>query len=144
MIEGCTITLLGRSFPTDLCIITLGSFEVILGMDWLSKFDANIVCRERWVRLKALDGSPITVYGDQESKIPRVISMMKANRLIQQGCNSFLAYVKDVEGEPKQLLDVPIVCKFPEPVAKAPYRLAPSEMKELMTQLKDLLDKGFI
>ncbi|MGS7221161.1 retroviral-like aspartic protease family protein, partial [Micrococcus luteus] len=85
MIEGCTITLLGRSFPTDLCIMTLGSFDVILGMDWLSKFDANIGCRERLVRLKAPDGNPVTVYGDQESKIPRMISMMKASRLIQQG-----------------------------------------------------------
>ncbi|KAK1429741.1 hypothetical protein QVD17_11959 [Tagetes erecta] len=170
MIEGCTITLLGRSFPTNLCIMTLGSFDVILGMDWLSKFDANIGCRERVVRLKAPDGSPVTVYGDQESKIPRVISMVKASRLIQQGCNSFLAYVKDVDEGLRQLSDVPIVCNFPEvfpedlpgtppdreiefqidlvpgaqPVAKAPYRLAPSEMKELMTQLKELLDKGFI
>ncbi|KAK1424581.1 hypothetical protein QVD17_19914 [Tagetes erecta] len=146
------------------------SFDVETAEGKFIRFDANIGCRERVVRLKAPDGSPVTVYGDQESKIPRVISMMKASRLIQQGCNSFLAYVKDVEEGLRQLSDVPIVCNFPEvfpedlpgtppdreiefqidlvpgaqPVAKAPYHLAPSEMKELMTQLKELLDKGFI
>ncbi|KAK1424324.1 hypothetical protein QVD17_19651 [Tagetes erecta] len=88
--------------------------EVISGMDWLSKFNANIGCRERLVCLKAPDGSPVTMYGNQESKVPRVISILKANRVIQQGCNSFLAYVKDVEEKPNQLSDVPIVCNFPD------------------------------
>ncbi|KAD2393085.1 hypothetical protein E3N88_40062 [Mikania micrantha] len=83
---------------------------------------------------------------------------------------SFLAYVIDAEKTVKCLEDVPIVRDFPDvfpddlpgipsdrdvefridlipgakPIAKAPYRLAPSELQELMTQLQDLLDKGFI
>ncbi|GJR30478.1 putative reverse transcriptase domain-containing protein [Tanacetum coccineum] len=91
-----------------------------------------------------------------------------------KGCPVFLAHVttKEVEdkSEKKRLEDVPIVRDFPEvfpedlpglpptrqvefqidlipgaaPVARAPYRLAPSEMKELSEQLKELSDKGFI
>ncbi|GJW72731.1 hypothetical protein Tco_0132101 [Tanacetum coccineum] len=91
-----------------------------------------------------------------------------------KGCPVFLAHVatKEVEdkSEKKRLEDVPIVQDFPEvfpedlpglpptrhvefqidlvpdaaPVAQAPYRLAPFEMKELSEQLKELSDKGFI
>ncbi|GKB27334.1 putative reverse transcriptase domain-containing protein [Tanacetum coccineum] len=91
-----------------------------------------------------------------------------------KGCPVFLAHVttNEVEdkSEKKRLEDVPIVRDFPEvfpedfpslpptrqvefqidlvpgatPVARAPYRLAPSEMKELSEQLKELSDKGFI
>ncbi|GKB00895.1 putative reverse transcriptase domain-containing protein [Tanacetum coccineum] len=93
---------------------------------------------------------------------------------MQKGFPIFLAHVtaKEVEdkSEKKRLEDVPIVRDFPEvfpedlpglpptrqvefqidlvpgaaPVARAPYRLAPSEMKELSEQLKELSDKGFI
>ncbi|GKE74995.1 putative reverse transcriptase domain-containing protein [Tanacetum coccineum] len=70
-----------------------------------------------------------------------------------KGCQVFLAHIttKEVEykSEKKRLEDVPIVQDFPEipdatPVARAPYRLAPSERKELSEQLKELSDKGFI
>ncbi|GJQ93434.1 putative reverse transcriptase domain-containing protein [Tanacetum coccineum] len=73
---------------------------------------------------------------------------------MENGFPIFLAHVtaKEVEdkSEKKRLEDVPIVRDFPEvfpedlPVARAPYRLAPSEMKELSEQLKELSDKGFI
>ncbi|KAK1432135.1 hypothetical protein QVD17_09027 [Tagetes erecta] len=88
----------------------------------------------------------------------------------QHGHQAFLAYVTDKETKEKELDKIPVVNEFsdvfpgelsgvpPEReiefkidlvpganlVAKSPYRLAPSEMKELMSQLQDLLDKGFI
>ncbi|GJZ40951.1 putative reverse transcriptase domain-containing protein, partial [Tanacetum coccineum] len=103
-----------------------------------------------------------------------IISCTKTQKYIQKGFPIFLAHVtaKEVEdkSEKKRLEDVPIVRDFPEvfpedlsglpptrqvefqidlvpgaaPVARAPYRLAPSEMKELSEQLKELSDKGFI
>ncbi|GKA75068.1 hypothetical protein Tco_0781446 [Tanacetum coccineum] len=103
-----------------------------------------------------------------------IISYSKIQEYMPKGCPVFLAHVttKEVEdkSEKKQLEDVPIVQDFPKvfpkdlpglpstrqvefqidlvpsaaPVARAPYRLAPSEMKELSEQLKELSDKGFI
>ncbi|GJX21187.1 putative reverse transcriptase domain-containing protein [Tanacetum coccineum] len=103
-----------------------------------------------------------------------IISCTKMQKYMQKGFPIFLAHVtaKEVEdkSEKKRLEDVPIVQDFPEvfpedlpglpptrqvefqidlvpgaaPVARAPYRLAPSEMKELSEQLKELSDKGFI
>ncbi|GKF72773.1 hypothetical protein Tco_0208887 [Tanacetum coccineum] len=103
-----------------------------------------------------------------------IISCTKTQKYIEKGFPIFLAHVnvKEVEdkSEKKRLEDMPIVQDFPEvfpedlpglpptrqvefqidlvpgatPVARAPYRLAPSKMKELSEQLKELSDKGFI
>ncbi|GKE29832.1 putative reverse transcriptase domain-containing protein [Tanacetum coccineum] len=84
------------------------------------------------------------------------------NVVIERGSQLFLAQVTEKEPSKKQLQDVLVIHNFPEvfpddlqglrielvpraaPVARAPYRLAPSELKELSDQLKELLEKGFI
>jgi hypothetical protein len=102
--------------------------------------------------------------------MPRIISMLKAGRYMRRGCQAYLAYVIEERTKTRELDDVPVVCDFPDvfpddlsgvppdrkiesqidlllgaqPVANVPYRLAPSEMKELIAHLQDLLDKGFI
>ncbi|GJW14343.1 putative reverse transcriptase domain-containing protein [Tanacetum coccineum] len=103
-----------------------------------------------------------------------IISCTKTQKYMEKGFPIFLAQVttKETEdkSEKKRLEDVPTVQDFPEvfpedlpglpptrqvefqidlvpgaaPIARAPYRLAPSEMKELSEQLKELSDKGFI
>nr|GEY90272.1 putative reverse transcriptase domain-containing protein [Tanacetum cinerariifolium] len=108
-----------------------------------------------------------------ESRL-NIISCVKAQKYLSKGCDVFLAYVTTKEAEDKleekRLEDVPIVKDFPEvypedlpgisptrhvefqidlvpsaaPVARAPYRLAPSEMKELADQLQELSNNGFI
>ncbi|GJU53739.1 putative reverse transcriptase domain-containing protein [Tanacetum coccineum] len=151
ILRGCTLGLLGHPFNIDLMPVELGSCDVIIGMDWLANHHAVIVCDEKIVRIP---------FGDEF--------------LIVQGCPIFLAQVtkKEIENESeeKRLEDVPTVRDFPEvfpedlpglpptrqvkfqidlvpgaaPVARAPYRLAPSELQELSTQLQELSDKGFI
>ncbi|GJY56685.1 putative reverse transcriptase domain-containing protein [Tanacetum coccineum] len=109
----------------------------------------------------------------RESRLT-VISCSKAQEYMAKGCQVFLAQIsakkEEDKSERKQIKDVPIVRDFPEvfpedlpglpparpvefqidlipgaaPVARAPYRLAPSEMKELSEQLQELSDKGFI
>nr|GEY06669.1 reverse transcriptase domain-containing protein [Tanacetum cinerariifolium] len=137
IIRGCFLNFMNHPFNIDLMPIPLGSFDVIIGMDWLTKYHGVIICDEKI------------------------------------GCDVFLANVTTKEAkdksEGKQLEDVPIVKDFPEvfledlsgipptrpvefqidlvpsviPIARAPYRLAPSEMKELAEQLQ-VSDKGFI
>ncbi|GKE54483.1 reverse transcriptase domain-containing protein [Tanacetum coccineum] len=51
IIHGCTLTLLNQSFKIDLMPIKLGSFDVVIGMDWLSKNHANILCDEKVVHI---------------------------------------------------------------------------------------------
>ncbi|GJU23878.1 putative reverse transcriptase domain-containing protein [Tanacetum coccineum] len=93
--------------------------------------------------------------GSNQGNVTRlnIISCTKMQKYMEKGFPIFLAHVtaKEVEdkSEKKRLEDVPIVQDFPEVFpedlpARAPYRLAPSEMKELSEQLKELSDKGFI
>ncbi|GJR55205.1 putative reverse transcriptase domain-containing protein [Tanacetum coccineum] len=177
VLMGCTLGLLGHPFNIDLMPIELGSFDVIIGMDWLAKNHAVIVCDEKIVRIP-YGNEILIVQGDKGAKEKKsklsIISCEKAQKYIEKGCQLFLAQVTVKENkdksEEKRLEDVPTVRDFPEvfpedlpglpptrqvefqidlvpgaaPVARAPYRLAPSEMEELSTQLQELSDKGFI
>ncbi|GKE23220.1 putative reverse transcriptase domain-containing protein [Tanacetum coccineum] len=148
ILRGCTLNLQNHLFKIDLLPIELGSFDVIVGMDWMAEHHAEVMCYEKYIRV------PTQGY-------------------IDKGCQVFLVQMmkkEETEASEKQIEDVPVVRDFPEvfpedlpglpptrqvefhielipgaaPVARAPYRLAPAEMKELAEQLKELSDKGFI
>ncbi|GKB48302.1 putative reverse transcriptase domain-containing protein [Tanacetum coccineum] len=108
--------------------VELGSFDVIISMDWLSTDRTMIVCAEKIVHIP-FGNEILTFHGD--------------------GSNNAHVTTKNAEdkSKEKQLEDVPIVQDFPKVFLEdlsAPYRLAPSEMKELPVQLKELSDKSFI
>ncbi|GKD29783.1 hypothetical protein Tco_1240561 [Tanacetum coccineum] len=137
IIRGCTLNFLNHPLNIDLMLVELGSLDIIIGMDWLAKSDRG-----------------------NETRL-NIISCTKTQKYMLKGCPIFLAHVttKETEykSEKKRLEDVPIVQDFPEvfpedlpglpltrqvklqidlipgaaPIAQAPYRLAPSEMKEL-------------
>ncbi|GJS16814.1 putative reverse transcriptase domain-containing protein [Tanacetum coccineum] len=169
VLKGCTLNLVNHLFKIDLMPIELGAFDVIIGMDWLADNDAVIICGKKEVHIP-IKNRTLVVKGDRNSSRLKVISCIKARKYIERGCHLFLAHVTEKEKSEKRLEDVPVIRDFPEvfpddlpglppsrqvefkidlvpgaaPVARAPYRLAPSEMKELSEQLKELLEKGFI
>ncbi|KAI3778829.1 hypothetical protein L2E82_08214 [Cichorium intybus] len=169
MYRDCELDINGKKFRLNLLPIGIKSFDVIIGMDWLGENDAKIACGQKRVSVKTL-GAKVYVYGERRTHVPSIISVAKARRCIRKGCVSFLAYVI-IEDKVKQTYkDIEVVKEFPEvfpdelpglpperqvefridlvpgasPIARAPYRLAPTEMRELMSQLQELLDRGFI
>ncbi|GJS05144.1 putative reverse transcriptase domain-containing protein, partial [Tanacetum coccineum] len=66
IIRGCTLNLLDHPFNIDLMPVELGSFDVIIGMDWLAKYHAVIVCAEKIVRIPFRD-EILIVRGDGSS-----------------------------------------------------------------------------
>jgi hypothetical protein len=168
--SGCTLVLAGKPFKINLMPLPLAHFDVIVGMDFLSPLDARIGCGTKVVSIPLANGETLTIEGDRSSPKLNIISCVQASKYLLKGCHAILAHVKDTKAEEKRLEDVPIVRDFPEvfpedlpglppkrevefeielapgsaPIARAPYRLAPSEMKELSSQLQELLDKGFI
>ncbi|GKD74323.1 putative reverse transcriptase domain-containing protein, partial [Tanacetum coccineum] len=105
IIRGCTLNFLNHPFNINLMPVELGSLDVIIGMDWLAKYQAVIVCAEK-----------IILFPEDFSGLPPTRQVEFQIDLIPSAA----------------------------PVARAPYRLAPSEMKELSDQLQELSDKGFI
>ncbi|GJT52351.1 putative reverse transcriptase domain-containing protein [Tanacetum coccineum] len=156
IIRGCTLNFLNHPFNIDLMPIELGSFDVIIGMDWLAKYQVVIVCAEKIVHIP-WGNETLIVCGDGSDRGNKahlnIISCTKTQKYMLKGCHVFLAHVttKNTEDklEGKRLEDVSIVRDFPKVfpedfLARTPYRLAPSGMKELLDQLHELSDKGFI
>ncbi|KAJ8769662.1 hypothetical protein K2173_005265 [Erythroxylum novogranatense] len=141
-------------------------------MDWLSKHQAVIDCKAKTVFLKRPDQSEIVFRGGCTRALTNVVSAMQAQKLLRKGCEAYLAFVLDSQkdGAKEKLLEIPVVNEFPDvfpeelpglpperevelsievvpdtaPISRAPYRMAPTELKELKLQLQELLDKGFI
>nr|GEX55314.1 hypothetical protein [Tanacetum cinerariifolium] len=119
---GCTLNLLNRSFPIGLMVIELRSFDIIIGMDWLSRYDAAILCGEKKVRIP-LEGKTLVIEGNRNNSRLKIVSCIKARKQVE-------FRIDLISGA--------------APVACAPYRLEPSEMKEWSEQLKEFSEKGFI
>ncbi|GJT22325.1 putative reverse transcriptase domain-containing protein [Tanacetum coccineum] len=119
VLRGCTLGLLGHPFDIDLMPVELGSFDVIIGMDWLAKYHALIVCDEKVVRIP-YGNEVLIIRGDScdgGSKL-NIISCTKTQKYIEKGCQVYLAQVTskkaEDKSEEKRLEDVPIVREFPE------------------------------
>ncbi|GKB52479.1 putative reverse transcriptase domain-containing protein [Tanacetum coccineum] len=126
IIRGCTLNFLNHPFNIDLIPVELGSFDIIIGMDWLAKYHAVIVCAEKIVRIP-WGNETLIVHGDGSN----------------QGNETL--FPEDLSGLPptRQVKFQIDLIPGAAPVARAPYRLAPSEMKELSEKLQELSDKGF-
>ncbi|GKE18055.1 putative reverse transcriptase domain-containing protein, partial [Tanacetum coccineum] len=112
--------------------IELGTFDVIVGMDWLVEHDAVIMCGKKEVHVP-YKSKPLVVKGDRGPSRLKVISCIKARKYVERGLPPPRKVEFRIELVPGDA-----------PVARAPSRLAPSELKELSDQLKGLSEKGFI
>jgi hypothetical protein len=159
-----------RVLPANLAMFRMLGFDIILGMDWLSKYYANIDCRKKEVIFRSPSEEEFKLCGSQVRATSPLLSAIQARQSIRCGAQAFLAYIKaEPEGE-RKLEDIPVVrvyldvfvevlTRLPpdqeieftidlvpgtQPIDKASYRMAPSELKELKKQLEDLVDRGFI
>nr|GFA28310.1 putative reverse transcriptase domain-containing protein [Tanacetum cinerariifolium] len=169
ILRGYALNLVNHLFENDLMPIELGTFDVIIRMNWLILHDAVIVCGKKEVHVP-LKKRVLVVKGDDCVSRLKVVSCMKVKKYVDRGSYLFVAQVVEKEPIERRLEDVPVICKFLDvfpkdlpglppprqvefeielvpgaaPVARAPYRLAPLEMKDLAKQLHELSDKGFI
>ncbi|GJW72059.1 putative reverse transcriptase domain-containing protein [Tanacetum coccineum] len=115
ILKGCTLNFLNHQFNINLMPVELGSFDAIIGMDWLAKYQAVIVCAEKVVHIPWRNKTLI-IHGDgsTQGNVARlnIISCTKTQKYIEKGFPIFLAHVttKEVEdkSEKKRLEDVPI------------------------------------
>ncbi|GJX32902.1 putative reverse transcriptase domain-containing protein [Tanacetum coccineum] len=139
VIQGATLTLLNQPFKIDLMPIKLGSFDVVIGMDWLSKYHARIICDEKVVHIPINGETLIIRVMEKKSDKKRLEDILVVREFPE-------VFPKDLPGLPpvRQVEFQIDLIPGATPVARAPYRLAPSEMQELSNQLQELSDRGFI
>ncbi|GJV54107.1 putative reverse transcriptase domain-containing protein [Tanacetum coccineum] len=150
VIKGYKLEIEGHVFDIDLIHFGHGSFDVIIGMDRLSNYKAEIICHEKVVRIPQPDGKVLRVLGERPEEKARLLMSAKASDKKQEE----IVVVRDfTEVFPDDISGLPPLWEIefwidliPEaiPIAKSPYHLAPSELEELSGQLKELQDKGFI
>ncbi|XP_077217962.1 uncharacterized protein LOC143852462 [Tasmannia lanceolata] len=154
----------------DLCVSTLVGSDLVANS--VSKMCPIRICdRELVADLILLDHYDFDVIlGNGARCTPVILCAMRACRLLRQGCEAILASVVEVESNDVRIEDIPVVNEFvdvfPEnlpdltpdreveftvdlapgttPISKAPYQMAPVEMRELKEQLEKLLEKGFV
>nr|GEX14688.1 putative reverse transcriptase domain-containing protein [Tanacetum cinerariifolium] len=150
VLRGCTLAMFSHMFKIDLLPTRLGSFDVIVGMDWLSYHRAVIVCYEKIVRVPLLNGDIHEIHGERPEKDPKSLSCIKADEVMLDNIRT-VCYFPEVFLD--DLIGLPLVREIEFridlipgalPVVKSPYRLAPFEMQELSNQLKEHQEKGFI
>ena len=84
-----------REFSIDLIALPFHEFDLILGLDWLSKHWAIVDCDKKIVVLKCSDLSEVIVHGIRSGPVSNVISVMQPQRFLIKGCEAFLALVLD-------------------------------------------------
>ncbi|GJU66869.1 reverse transcriptase domain-containing protein [Tanacetum coccineum] len=150
IIRDCKLELGGSLFSINLIPLGHGSFDVIVGMDWLSQHKAVIICHEKVVEIPVEDGRILRVHGKGDVGITKALKSTKEDEPKLNDISVVWefedVFPEDLSGLPPQRQVEFRIDLVPgaTPIAKSPYRLAPSEMQELSGQLQELQDNGFI
>ncbi|GKC15376.1 putative reverse transcriptase domain-containing protein, partial [Tanacetum coccineum] len=142
VIKGCTLTLLDQPFEIDLMPIKLGSFDIVIGMDWLSKYHAKILYDEKVVHIPINGETLIIQVMEKKSDEKRLEDIL----VVKEFSNVF---PEDLPGlPPVHQVEIQIdLIPGAAPVARTPYRLAPSKMQEQtenrypLPRIDDLFDQ---
>ncbi|KAA3465847.1 Gag-Pol polyprotein [Gossypium australe] len=167
--KNCPLMFRDIYFPVDLMLLPFDEFDIILGMEWLTLHDAVVNCKRKTIDLRFLNEEIIRVESNDLNGLPAVISILKAQRYVKKRYEAYFAYVINSKVSEKKVDSVPVVCEFsdvfPEelpglplirevefgidllpgttPISIAMYRMAPTELKKLKSQLQELTDRGF-
>ena len=170
IVPGSRLVIQNKDFPADLIALGIYDFDIVLGMDWLSKHRATLDCYKKEVRLVRPEEPGVIFRGIRREIAPSLINAMTASKMLRKGCQGYLAFAVDRRQKGTRLEDIPIVKEFPdvfpddisglppdreveitidlipgtEPISIPPYRMAPAELRKLKAQLEELLSKGFI
>ncbi|XP_070045295.1 uncharacterized protein [Nicotiana tomentosiformis] len=154
---SCFIIIEGYETRVDLLLLNLMDFDMILGMDWLSLYYAILDCHAKTVMLVILRLPRLKWRGTLDHIPSRVVSFLKAQRMVEKVCLAYLAFVRDVSADTPTVESVLVVKEFPDvfpedlpgmppnkdinfcidlvsgtyPISILPYRMAPVELKKL-------------
>jgi hypothetical protein len=169
-VTGCALNMGEFVTRVNLYITTLGSYDVVIGMDWLESHEAILNCKRKWLRLVDDEGQRHLTVGRNQGVSLRFVSSLQLRKSMRKGCKIYAILVLNEKGVAEGLEHYPMVKEvadlFPEelprmsskreseftidlkwgtePIERTPYRMSTPELQELKMQLKELLDLGLI
>jgi hypothetical protein len=143
-----SITIRGVDFPSNLILLDSKGINIILGMDWLIKYDGVIQCVRKAVKLTKKDGTSVEFVAMVQSGLHSKLNQTKAIalediRVVQDFPDVF---PKELPGMPPDR-DIEFLIELlpgTPPISKRPYRMPANELVELKKQIAELQAKGFI
>ena len=167
---GCRVIIQDHEFMANLVLLDIQDFDVILGMDWLSRHLSTMDCFRKEVKFCRPGEPEITFCGVRKILSSSMMSVMMAGKMLRKSYPRYLAYAVEVRDDDMRLEDIPVVREFPdvfpddlpglppdreidfqielapgtEPISRAPYRMAPAELKEHKVLIEEMVNKGFV
>ncbi|XP_027156049.1 uncharacterized protein LOC113756613 [Coffea eugenioides] len=159
-----------RWLKVDLIGLAIKGYDMILGMDWLTHYNAQLNCKTKIVEL-CIPGEA-TLKLDVRGRLTSsaLILGIRVRKMLSKGVQGYMTFLINTLSDKVRLEDMPVVKEFPDvfseeleslppereitfkidvtpgvaTISRTPYRMAPAELKELKLQLQDLLERGFI
>ena len=126
LVNACEVSISGNTQCVDLIILEMHDYDVILGIDWLSKHYGKIDCKKNEVTFRPPQKKSFAFKGECKEKKMSIISALKAARLLNGGCEGYLASVViEIEEQRPKLEDIPVVNEFHEVFPEVLTRLLP-------------------
>jgi hypothetical protein len=170
MVKACPMDMNGLSTKAYLNIIPLGSYDFLIGMDWLDMHHVVLDCYNKAFTCLDEEGNLKTVQGIPRVVTIREVSALQLKKSFRKGCQVFAAHMEEAPKDkvpniedyavlrefedvfreisgfpPKRDIDFSInLMPGATPVSKTPYRMSTPELKELQMQLEEILKKGYI
>eukprot|EP00253_Pinus_taeda_P018941 PITA_18941 len=171
-INNCSFSIAGQPMTADLNVLPLGSYDILIGMDWLEKHWSLVNCKTKTIYYKDDLGQQQELQGIKHPVQTQPITASQLAKCLRKKCQIYAIQVGYANQKDKMsaLGNIPVVQEFadvfPEevpglppkrdidftielipgvaPVSRAPYRMSLPELTELKMQLQELLDKQYI
>jgi hypothetical protein len=170
MVKSCLMDMNGLNTREDLNILPLGSYDCLIGMDWLDQHHAILDCNNKTFTCLDEEGNLKKVQGIPRAVTIREISALQLKKCYRKGCQTFATHMEETPKDkvpnledhvvledfedvfkevlglpPKRDIDFSInLMPGAAPMSKTPYRMSTPELKELQMQLEELFNKGYI
>ena len=146
---GChaTLNIGNHKFPADLIVLETQTLDVILGMDWLTKFEGNIDCARKSILLTTPEQKRIKYvarHSQMKNQVHSLTGVVQEEVPVVQDFPD--VFPEELPGMPPDR-DIEFLIELlpgTAPISKRPYRMPPNDLKEIKNQINELLEKGYI